>query len=535
MAAPPRAAPPLVSEHGKGGGFITVKAHTRAAPKKVGIPDLTPAAAARVAATPKKKAAPVPTQRSAPTDVVGSEVTAAQLPAIQAINAAQAASKTAAANAATTTTGYYGALADILKGVGPATQAGYQSSAADTSAFAKGISDGMAHIQAQNDATSANVAGISGGAAPAPAGPGAANALYAAGGLIPAEGLEREGAAFGAAANMQPATAAGQGAASIQGINAQQAVDQQGFTKQLSDLAAQVPGLRLQYQGQYDTQQNALANQRQAALNATNLENDRAIQRQLSYIAATGVDPRTGKLTPKAQLDWNRVMGGLAVSKTNAVTAQGRLAVAKVNAQNAATRLTLAQQKQISDMYGHDAAGNLTLPGQKAALAEYKATHPAAKGGFTKSQLAKIATTATTMADNFRHGKQVFMKDPSNPAGPMVTDTAKSIYSNPDYQSVLKLMLAQNIPLSIAQKALNLYWPLGNAGQGHKDAQGNELPYGRPYLSVQERQALGGAIDPFKPPTQTQVNALRARGFNYAGPITPTPTPDTGFRQAQIP
>lgn len=337
------APPELISEHGL--GQVTVKAHSRKTPNKkppkAGIPDI-----------PRGPAVATGT----PPSTVDEQVTAAQLPERQSIEAAQKASADAAKAQAVTTQGYYAALANALKSIGPATQAGYQSAAADTSAFGKGFSDGLAHVQSQTQDESTNIAGLAGGQAQQAPG-GAPDALYALGGYIPATGFEREGAAFGAAANMLPATAAGQGASTIAGIGRQQAIDQKAFEQKLTDLGAQVPGLRAQYQAQADAQQNATRsyNLAVAKANAENVYRSSVLQMQ--YIAATGVDPRTGKLTPKAQLAYDKAQAAIT-------TANQRVLIAQQNADAHSQSADTATAKANGYYVGADGQTHV-LPGFK--------------------------------------------------------------------------------------------------------------------------------------------------------------------------
>lgn len=465
-----------------------------------------------------------PTGARAPAGTTGADpitawVNAAQLPQLQAIQNAQAQSELAAKNAATTTTGYYGALGDVLKGIGPATQAGYSTAAGNDSAFAKGFSDGLAHVQGQTSAEGANIAGIAGGTAPASAnlgGTGATDALYGLGGYIPATTMDREGAAFGAAANNLPNTAAGIGAADIAQINAKQREDQQGFTKNYADLAAQVPGLRLTYGAE-------LAKQNLARETAANREADVRRQQAISYILATGTDAN-GNLTPRARAQLASALG------TDPVT--GKPTASTVSKQKntalAQSRLDLATVKEIANetglvtgadgkpVLGSDGNPVLTPAGQRAATAEWKARHAGKKGGFTKYELSRIADKASTTADTYRFGKVVNDRY-GNP------DPTKSVSLIPDYQDALRKMVSGGVPLSIAQRALNVYWPKGNDNKGKVDDHGSPLPYGRPYLTVQMRKVLedaGYSVSPMTPPTDDQIGVLAQHGIHYQGPAT---------------
>lgn len=111
--------------------------------------------------------------------------------------------------------GIAAALAKILKGQGPATEAAYRNATQDTGALAQGFSDQLRGTL-QGDASTTNdylrSIGAPEGQMVDPAKGGmAADVLYGTGGYIPGASLAREGAAFTAAANQLPQTAVGQG------------------------------------------------------------------------------------------------------------------------------------------------------------------------------------------------------------------------------------------------------------------------------------------------------------------------------------
>lgn len=300
----------------------------------------TPTAAG--AATGPFPPPPAPTGDAA---LIQQMIAAAQLPQMQAIQNAQAASIMAARNSAASSQGYYKALAGILQGIGPETRAGYQAAAADDSAFGKGFANGLTMVQDQAGGQTNDALGVAGAPAAQTAqatgalgGSGATDALYALGGYIPATTMSREGAAFGATADRLPATAAGQGAEAIQGIGQQQRLDQQGFAKNYADLAAQVPGLSLQIGQQLATQHNADRTFRLNEAKANAADVYRTSMLQLQYIAQTGMDPVTHKLTPKAQLEWDKTMNNIKV-------ANERVGIAQQNADSNSSRATTAADK----------------------------------------------------------------------------------------------------------------------------------------------------------------------------------------------
>src|SRR6516165_9216122 len=307
-------------------------------------------------------------------------VRAAQLPQMQAIQNAQAASQAQYAQQVESTKGYYQALASLMSGIGDQTRAGYSQAAGADAAFGKGFSDGMAQIQAQGGAQTSNLLGVAGAPAAQTAqatadlgGTGATNALYAVGGYIPATTMEREGAAFGAAADLLPLKEAGVGANTIQNLLAQQRVDNAKFAQQFSDLAAQVPGLSLQYGQQLATQKATAArdafNQKiavqklaDAELNAAALQRDRA--NQLAWTKWYGTKrTKLDNAKYQSQLAQNDRQYKLAVDKYNSSVAEAnrRAGIAQQNANTAQTRAqTAAASKK-----GQTGTGGQKLPSSK--------------------------------------------------------------------------------------------------------------------------------------------------------------------------
>ena len=109
-------------------------------------------------------------------------------------------------------TGYSQAAAEILKSIGPQVQQGYADAAQRQANFAKGFSIGFQNAAGGNaDQANALLAQNGSPQTVTSQGEGGANVIYGMGGVIPASSFEREGAAFGAAASMLPATQLGYG------------------------------------------------------------------------------------------------------------------------------------------------------------------------------------------------------------------------------------------------------------------------------------------------------------------------------------
>lgn len=372
-----------------------------------GIPQAKAVPTPRSAATavPKAKATVAPPFAGYLTPAQQAAQAAAQasaniLPQQQALARAQAADAATAKAQATDTTGYYAALAGILKGIAPAVNTGYTNAAGADVSFAKGYSDGLAHVQGQAGQTNADVLGVSGGGVQAnqvaqqTGGTGIQDALYGLTGYIPATGLEREGAAFGAAAAQQPATAAGFGAQQLARLSAQEQLNQNQFAQQAVDLKAQLPGLTQTARNAIVSQQNQLTSTHNQAVNAsvahadrqTVIRNkalvdkvaasDRAASLQIATIVATGQIP-DGKggytLSPAAQQKIAAVQQGnerVRIAAMNAQTAADRAA-------NDTKKFTISQQPKFSsanskslgyraDQFGNPINGKITpLPGYK--------------------------------------------------------------------------------------------------------------------------------------------------------------------------
>lgn len=222
-------------------------------------------------------------------------------PNIDAITASKTQADNDAATQRTNQQGFTAALAQLLGGEGPAVSKAYDNAAGATAGFAKGLSDAEAHIADNENASLTDFLTKQGltpdqiHAATSKIGGGAASDVtYGLGGYVPASNLEREGAAFSAAADKAPEYATGVGAQALAQM-AKAATDQDtNFDTQLASERGKIPGVaqsllndmltRQQQQESIDIQRQYLGN--------TKRSTDASI---------TGVDPVTGQPTAKAQ------------------------------------------------------------------------------------------------------------------------------------------------------------------------------------------------------------------------------------------
>lgn len=119
-------------------------------------------------------------------------------------------------NQAQAAQGFGTALANIYGDIAPTVQSAYNNAANQTASYANGFSTGLQLLGQQQGQQSADALAAQGAPeaqqqAVQNVGAGASDALYGAGGYLPASSLQREGAAFTAAAAMAPTYAGRQG------------------------------------------------------------------------------------------------------------------------------------------------------------------------------------------------------------------------------------------------------------------------------------------------------------------------------------
>ena len=155
--------------------------------------------------------------------------------------------------------GFQLAGASLLKDAAPGAGDAYRQSAEAQSHMAATLAGSVG--QQMQDTVAQQQAMIDrfahGGKLTAPDIQGTTNTIDYGGGIIPGFANERLAASQVASAEAQPGIQEGRGLQAIQGNIAQQAQDDQQYTQQMLDLAAQVPQLRTQIMQQL--QQNELA------------------------------------------------------------------------------------------------------------------------------------------------------------------------------------------------------------------------------------------------------------------------------------
>lgn len=327
----------------------------------------------------------------------------AEAPNISAINAEQGRYDTNAATEMQNEQGFVAALAKMLGGEGPAVQSAYDNAAGATAGFAKGLSDAEAHI-AQNENASLSDFLTKQGLTPEQiaaatskiGGVPASDVTYGLGGYIPSAGLEREGAAFSAAADNQPATATGQGLETQASMAKTQADQDFQYAQQLAQERGKVPGeaqtllndmlTRLQQQESINIQKGYLGNSTRTA--TANIQ---------------GLDPVTGQ--PKAGYYVDPGTGAV-IKDGYIVNPKGQIVRAPTAGTNptakaSKARETAFQQAQVKIFaQAKSLAKPMTLDQQIA----WVAAHPGQKlADAPKTTAPDYATAAKSLFDEYKY------------------------------------------------------------------------------------------------------------------------------------
>jgi hypothetical protein len=255
------------------------------------------------------------------------ELAALLLPGRQEVARSRKRLQQQAADEARRAQGLSQALAELQRGVGPATNQAYQAAATTQGGLAQGFTGAM-RSSAEADAKAAGELLTRLGAPTAQinqvqnVGQGAADHAYALGGYIPGQSLAREGAAFSAAQNQLPATTLGRGQQQIGSIEKARRDRERELDDSLRELMDKVPGLR----GQIT--QRLLQNEQAKAATQTQrdylgLAGDKFALDQYETVAGvTGVDPVTGLPTAASQAAAAKGAGKQQAARSKSVKAR---------------------------------------------------------------------------------------------------------------------------------------------------------------------------------------------------------------------
>lgn len=402
--------------------------------------------------------------------IASQEVAAARAP----IDAQAAAAARATASHGELIKGLSEALASVQADVQPRVDSAYSGASERQATFAKGLSDGLRmKAQTAGDQTSAFLDTIG-----APAGqhadPAVATAagdtLYGLGGYIPASQMNREGAAYSAAAALLPGYARSQGQQDFTsnvfaGRDQQKQFDAQiaalaaGKPKLINDLYAQLQGLQVQKRA-------TDVNQAIAISQLTGTVTPQAA-------ALLGIPPGTktaaaaaaAAAASKPDASLSKVFGYVVDSSGNPLLADGKL-VQVAGAADGGPKVSASLSKAFG--YLVDTAGNpIIRNGNTVKLPKSATTRT-----FTPGQLQTYAGKAYTIADDSHNGYDV-------------TQAGTTTHIDPvSYQEALKRMRRQGIPDALAKATLNAIYKPGELGRP-----------GKP-LTPKQQAAFDAALNP---------------------------------------
>lgn len=356
--------------------------------------------------------------------------------------------------------GLYAQLAGIQGNAGQNISSIYSNAANNQSTFAKGYSDAMQQMiggnTGQTNATLDLIGAPQGQHISDAKATAAGDVLYGLGGAIPATALNREGAAFGAAAAMTPGATFGLGMINIQQLENTSAITQNGYVAQLKTLAAteagQIPSLLGQIQADQFKRFTTFTAAKQKAFDSAWAKANQlsgstgylyvvtsagvlkratdATGKPIRTLAGQSLDERTAAaqqaawdrthISPyqQAQLDQRDRLatqsGNLRIQIANQTDARGRaIANANLTARQQAT-----QTGQLNKGgYWIDPSGKIQLqPGYKINPATGKVEKAKPGSGskpLTFAQTRAAKTTAANYAAQSFNGYYVDLNDPS--------------------------------------------------------------------------------------------------------------------------
>lgn len=328
----------------------------------------------------------------------------------------QAASDASFKQKQTDATNAAAAVSSLLKPIGPAVNGEYQTAAQNQELAASGFSHGMEDaLQGNTDNLNAMLQKLGSPATLDSHASEAADGVYAAGGFNPGTTFSKQGAAFGAAADLQSGDALLKGQQDVSSLRAQSIIADQGFQAKIAEMAGKLPG---------DIQTN-YQHLQTLALNDAKFRETVAKDKSDAAIKLAGV-----KL---AQLKYST-----GVQEFNA------------KQQLAYTKLSNQEFNQNRD-YAIKLA-NLGIAQTKVQLAVTKASIAAANGGLTPAALNKYTSVAQSIAMKSYYG---YTKVTSKSGIPTSTPNV----GNVTYAEALQNILQKGTPVQVALDALDRVYP----------------------------------------------------------------------------
>jgi hypothetical protein len=353
-------------------------------------------------------------------------------------------------------TGAAAALKKLLGGIGPAVNGEYQTGAQNVELAANGFSQGMQDaIQGNTDNLNSMLQKLGSPAQLESHAGEAKDVVYGMGGYNPGTTFSKQGAALGAAADLQAGAAALKGQENVKSLQAQSIVADQGFQSKIAELAGKLPGdAQTNYQ---HLQQIALDDAkfreqvRQDKIDAAYKQADLKLS-EAKYSTSVAEFNAKQKLS-QAQFSAKQ---GLAESKyatsVSEFNSKQQLSYAKLMQQQniASAKLAQSQFKENRD-YGIKLA-NLGIAKGKLQQTILANSFKAANGGLTKVQVGKYTSQAQAIAM-----KSYFGSTKVTTVAGVPQSTAN--VGNVTYSEALSRILDKGIPVQIALDSLDRVYP----------------------------------------------------------------------------
>lgn len=323
------------------------------------------------------------------------------------------------------------AVSNLLKGIGPAVNGEYQTGAQNVELAANGFSHGMQDaLQGNTDNLNAMLAKLGSPAQLDSHASQAGDVLYALHGYNPGTTFSKQGANFGAAADLQAGDALLKGQENVKQLQGQKVVADQGFQAKIAEMAGKLPG---------DTETNYQHLQTLALNDAKFRELVRRDNIDQAYKAAN------------LKLAYAKYSTGVNEFNAKQTQQQAQFS-ARQSQQLAIASARLAQQKYISDRSYAISLAKLGIEQTRLQQTIIANSFRAANGGLTKMQVTKYASQAESIALDAYNGRtKVTMVG----GVPKQTTGIGAV----SYNEALQRELKTGMPVQMALDALDRIYP----------------------------------------------------------------------------
>lgn len=332
------------------------------------------------------------------------------------VQSEQAASDAQFQQRQTDATGVAAALSKLLQPIGPAVNGEYQTAAQNQELAANGFSQGMQDaLKGNTDNLNAMLSRLNSPAQLDSHASQAGDVLYGLGGFNPGTTFSKQGAAFGAAADLQAGDAILKGQENVKSLQAQAIVADKGFQNKIAEMAGKLPG---DVQTNYDHLQTIALN-----------------------------DAKFRESVRKDNIDQAYKQANLKLSEAKYSTSIGEF-----NAKQKLAYDKLAQQQFNSNRDYQIKLANLGIAQARLQQTIMQNSLKAANGGLSKAAVTKYTSVAQAIAMKSYYGVTKVTT-----VGGVPKSTAN--VGNVTYSEALQNILQKGVPVQIALDALDRVYP----------------------------------------------------------------------------